>query len=104
MVLLRRVSVQTEGIKEDQTQFDNQYQSLNTKQAARVESLMRNMPKTGKVIALKERLLKAFGQTQFEKDCEILEHGPLGDMSATELAYKIDNLNVDPAIFSRLSS
>ena len=88
-------------IVDDQTQFDHIYQSLNTKQAARVESLVINMPKTGKVIQLKEKLLKAFGRTQFEKDDELLNHGPLGDMTATEFVAKIESLNRDPATFLR---
>ena len=57
------------------------------------------MPKTGKVMALKAKLLKAFGRTQLEKDEEILNHGPLGDMTATEFAAKIETLNRDPATF-----
>ena len=83
----------------DQTQFDHIYQSLSAKQAARVESIVANMPKTGKVMALKEKLLRAFGRTQLEKDEEILNHGPLGDMTAAEFAAKIETLNKDPATF-----
>ena len=59
------------------------------------------MPKTGKVIKLKEKLLKAFGRTQFKKDDELLNHRPLGDMTATEFAAKIESLNRDPATFLR---
>ena len=88
-------------IVDDQTQFDHIYQSLNTKQAARVESIIVNMPKTGKVLALREKLIKAFGRTQYEKDDELLNHGPLGDMTASEFVSKIETLNKDPATFLR---
>ena len=88
-------------ITDDQTQFDHIYQSLSTKQAARVESIVANMPKTGKVMALKEKLLRAFGRAQLEKDEEILNHGPLGDMTTAEFVAKIETLNKDPATFLR---
>ena len=40
---------QLRRITEEQTQFDHIWQSLTTSQAIRVESLMANPPKTGKV-------------------------------------------------------
>ena len=59
-------------ITEDQTQFDHMYQCLTEKQSAKVESLLDNMPKTGKVMALKALLLRHYGRTQYEKDDELL--------------------------------
>ena len=88
-------------ITEDQTKFDHIWQSLTTAQAIRVESLMTNPPKTDKVMALKAKLLKIFGRTQYEKDNELLSHGPLGDMTALEFVGKMESLNKDPATFMR---
>ena len=85
----------------DQTQFDHIWQSLTTAQAVRCESLMANPPKTGKVIALKEKLLTIFGRTQYEKDNELLNHGPLGDCTVLEFVGKMESLNKDPATFMK---
>ena len=86
-------------ITEDQTQFDHIWQSLSTAQASRVESLMMNPPKSDKVGALKKKLLTIFGRTQYEKDNDLLSHGPLGDMTVLEFVGKIESLNKDPATF-----
>ena len=86
-------------IVDDQTQFDHIYQSLTDKQSARVESLMDNPPKTGKVAAIKALLIRHFGRTQYEKDDELLNHGPLGSMTVLEFIGKVRVLNKDPATF-----
>ena len=86
-------------ITEDQTRFDHIWQSLTTAQASRCESLMMNPPKTDKVGALKRKLLTIFGRTQYEKDNDLLSHGPLGDMTVLEFVGKIESLNKDPATF-----
>ena len=86
-------------ITEDQTKFDHIWQSLTTAQASRVESLMMNPPKSDKVGALKSKLLTIFGRTQYEKDNDLLCHGPLGDTTVLEFVGKIESLNKDPATF-----
>ena len=88
-------------ITEDQTQFDHMYQCLTEKQPAKVESLLDNMPKTGKVMALKALLLRHYGRTQYEKDDELLQHGPLGDMSVLDFVGKVRVLNKNPETFMK---
>ena len=87
-------------IVDDQTQFDHIWQSLTTAQGVRCESLMISLPKTGKVIALKEKLLTVFG-TQYKKDNELLNHCPLGDCTVLEFVGKMESLNKDPATFMK---
>lgn len=86
-------------IVDDQTKFDHVYQCLSEKQAARVEPLLQSLPKTGKFEALKDLLFRHFGRTQFEKDTELLQHGPLGDMSVLDFVGQVQSLNKDPATF-----
>ena len=88
-------------IKEDQTQFDHIWQSLTPAQALRVESCIANPLKTGQVKNLKEKLLTIYGRTQYEKDNELLNHGPLGDMTVLEFVGKMESLNKDPATFMK---
>ena len=76
-------------ITEDQTQFDHMYQCLTEKQSAKVESLLDNMPKTGKVMALKALLLRHYGRTQYEKDDELLQHGPLPECEGHRYLFTI---------------
>ena len=57
------------------------------------------MPKTGKVMALKAMLLRHYGRTQYEKGDELLQHGPLGDMTVLDFVGKVRVLNKDPATF-----
>ena len=89
-------------IKDDQTKFDHIWQSLSAAQSARVESVMYNPPPVGqRTETLKAKILQIFGRTQYEKDNDLLSHGPLGDMTVLEFVGKMQTLNKDPATFMR---
>ena len=80
-------------IKDDQTKFDHIWQSLTAAQSARVESLMINPPPLGKrTEALKNKILKIFGRSQYKKDNDLLCHGPLGDSTVLEFMGKMQTL------------
>ena len=89
-------------ITDDQTKFDHIWQSLSAAQSARVESVMVNPPPVGqRTDALKAKILKIFGRSQYEKDNDLLCHGPLGDTTVLEFVGKMQTLNKDPATFMR---
>ena len=84
------------GIKDDTTKFHHIYSLLTEKAANEIEYLLLNPPKTGKVEAMKTKLIKKFGRTQLDKDMELLLTRSLGDLKPSAMWSRFQQLNKDP--------
>ena len=84
------------GIKDDTTKFHHIYALLTEKASNEIEDLLLNPPKTGKVQAMKERLIHKFGRSQFSRDTELLSQRSLGDLLPSEMWSRFKRLNKDP--------
>ena len=84
------------GIKDDTTKFYHIYANLTEKAMNEIENLLLDPPKTDKVAALKHRLVRKFGKSQYQKDSELLAIRSLGDLRPTEMWSKFQRLNKDP--------
>ena len=84
------------GIKDDTTKFHHLYALLSEKAANEIEALLLNPPKTGKVAAMKVKLVRKFGRSQFSKDMELLNTRSLGDLKPSEMWSRFQRLNKDP--------
>ena len=84
------------GIKDDTTKFHHIYSLLTEKAANEIEYLLLNPPKTGKVEAMKAKIIKRFGRTQLDKDMELLSTRSLGDLKPSEMWSRFQQLNKDP--------
>ena len=83
-------------ITDDTTKFHHIYSLLSEKASNEIEDLLLDPPATGKVAAMKERLLQKFGRSQFSKDTELLSYKTLGDLRPSEMWSKFKQLNKDP--------
>ena len=84
------------GIKDDTTKFHHIYSLLSEKASNEIEDLLLNPPATGKVQAMKERLMTKFDRSQFSKDTELLAMRSLGDLRPSEMWSRFKQLNKDP--------
>ena len=83
------------GIKDDTTKFHHIYSMLSEKASNEIEDLLLNPPKTGKVEAMKSRLMQKFSRSQFSRDTELLNQRSLGDLRPSEMWSKFKRLNKD---------
>ena len=84
------------GIKDDTTKFHHIYSLLSDKASNEIEDLLLDPPATGKVAAMKARLMQKFGRSQFSKDTELLNQRSLGDLRPSEMWSRFKQLNKDP--------
>ena len=84
------------GIKDDTTKFHHIYSLLSEKASNEIEDLLLNPPATGKVQAMKDRLMQKFERSQFAKDTELLSQKTLGDLRPSEMWSRFKQLNKDP--------
>ena len=84
------------GITSDTTKFHHLYALLTDKAANEIEALLLNPPKSGKVEAMRAKLIRRFGRTQYDKDTELLNTKSLGDLKPSEMWAKFQRLNKDP--------
>ena len=80
-------------ITDDTTKFHHIYSLLSEKASNEIEDLLLDPPATGKVAAMKERLIQKFGRSQFSKDTELLGYRSLGDLRPSEMWSKFKQLN-----------
>ena len=73
----------------DQTKFDYVITALDNCAAAEVKAVLLNPPEQGKYNALKTALLNAFGNSQLQKDAELLNISGLGDTKQETHSYAI---------------
>lgn len=88
-------------ITNDTTRFHHVVQLLDSETSRRVLPVLQHPPASGKYPAIKQALLKAFEQTQFQKDSILLNMNGLGDRRPTELLQYMRALNSDPATIFR---
>ena len=67
------------------------------KAANEIEALVLNQSKTGKVEAMRTKLVRKFGRSQYDKDTELLNTRSLGDLKPSEMWSKFQRLNKDPS-------
>ena len=84
------------GIKDDTTKFYHLYANLTEKAMNEIENLLLDPPKTEKVAAMRYKLIRKFGKSQYQKDSELLAIRSLGDLKPTEMWSKFQRLNKDP--------
>ena len=85
------------GITSDTTKFHHLYALLTDKAANEIEALLLDPPKTGKVAAMRTKLVQRFGRSQYDKDMELLNTRSLGDMTPSQMWSKFQRLNKDPS-------
>ena len=66
------------GIKDDTTKFYHLYANLTEKAMNEIENLLLDPPKTEKVAAMRYKLIRKFGKSQYQKDSELLAIRSLG--------------------------
>ena len=54
---------------------------MTDKAASEIEALVLDPPKTGKVAAMKAKLVRRLGCSQYDKDTELLNTRTLGDLT-----------------------
>ena len=91
----------SKGITSDTTKFHHLYALLTDKAANEIEALLLDPPKTGKVAAMRTKLVRRFGRSQYDKDTELLNTRSLGDMTPSQMWSKFQRLNKDPSTFVR---
>ena len=84
------------GITSDTTKFHHLYALMTDKAANEIEAILLNPPKTGKVDAMRTKLVRKFGRSQYDKDYELLTTRSLGDLKPSEMWSKFQRLNKDP--------
>ena len=85
------------GIKSDTTKFHHLYALLTDKAANEIEALLLDPPSTGKVDAMRTKLVRRFGRSQYDKDTELLNTRSLGDMTPSQMWARFQRLNKDPS-------
>ena len=73
------------GITSDTTKFHHLYALMTDKAANEIEALLLNPPKSGKVDAMRTKLVKRFGRSQYDKDMELLNTRSLGDLKPSQM-------------------
>ena len=84
------------GVKDDTTKFYHLYANLTEKAITEIENLLLDPPATDKVAAMRYKLVRKFGRSQYQKDSELLGIKSLGDLKPTEMWSKFQRLNKDP--------
>ena len=84
------------GVKDDTTKFYHIYANLTEKAMNEIENLLLDPPATGKVAAMKAKLVRKFSKSQYQKDSELLAIKSLGDLKPTEMWSMFQRLNKDP--------
>ena len=84
------------GITSDTTKFHHLYALMTDKAANEIEALLLNPPKTGKVDAMRTKLVRRFGRSQYDKDIELLNTRSLGDLTPSQMWARFRRLNKDP--------
>ena len=84
------------GIKDDTTKFYHIYANLTEKAMNEIEGLLLDPPATGKVAAVKAKLVRKFTKSQYQKDTELLNIRALGDLKPTEMWAMFQRNNKDP--------
>ena len=84
------------GITSDTTKFHHLYALMTDKAANEIEAILLNPPKEGKVEAMKSKLVRRFGRSQYDKNTELLGIRTLGDLKPSEMWSKFQRLNKDP--------
>ena len=87
----------TKGITSDTTKFHHLYALMTDKAANEIEALLLDPPKSGKVDAMRAKLVRRFGRTQYDKDLELLNTRSLGDLKPSQMWSKFQRLNKDPS-------
>ena len=87
----------TKGITSDSTKFHHLYALMTDKAANEIEALLLDPPATGKVDAMRAKLVRRFGRSQFDKDMELLNTRSLGDLKPSQMWSKFQRLNKDPS-------
>ncbi|GFR68169.1 Gag pol protein [Elysia marginata] len=102
-VWFARVEAQfgTKNITQDQTRYDYVVSALDVKTAEEVQDVLVTPPDADKYATLKKALIKAFGESQAQRDSELLNLNGLGDRKPTALLCKINALNDDPQTLKR---
>ena len=85
------------GITSDTTKFHHLYALMTEKAANEIEAVLLNPPKTGKVEAMRTKLVRKFGRSQHDKNTELLNTRTLGDLKPSEMWSKFQRLNKDPS-------
>ena len=84
------------GITSDTTRFHHLYALMTDKAANEIEAILLDPPKTGKVDAMRTKLVRRFGRSQYDKNTELLNTRSLGDLKPSEMWSKFQRLNKDP--------
>ena len=87
----------TKSITSDSTKFHHLYALMTDKAANEIETLLLDPPKTGKVDTIRTKLVRRFGQIQYNKDLELLNTRSLGDLKPSQMWSKFQRLNKDPS-------
>ena len=87
----------SKGITSDTTKFHHLYALMTNKAANEIEALLLDPPKTGKVAAMRTKLVRRFDRSQYDKDTELLNTRSLGDMTPSQMWSKFQRLNKDPS-------
>ena len=89
------------GITSDTTKFHHLYALMTDKAANEIEALLLDPPKSGKVAAMKAKLVRRFGRSQYDKDTELLNTRTLGDLPPSQMWARFQRLNKDPSNATR---
>ncbi|GFO26870.1 hypothetical protein PoB_005337500 [Plakobranchus ocellatus] len=86
----------TKNITQEQTRYGYVVSALDIRTAEEVQEVLVNPPGADRYATLKNALIKAFGKSQAQRDCELLSLNGLGDKKPTALLRKVNALNDDP--------